>query len=150
MSSEMTPGADGTVPNSLSMHDLLIMNDIPELEEAELADIRCSYIPELFLEYHNALYWSGFALGSSNLIQCMNMAIQISNNPQFLQSFVGGRRMQELADATAIASGALVKLGVPRDPQNSGGETYGIWHVEADGERDDEFLEFVREQREEA
>lgn len=47
-------------------------NEIIETNTAELDEIRLTYIPELFLDYHNALYYTGHVLSGEILVQCMN------------------------------------------------------------------------------
>ena len=118
-----------------------------EAERAELEEIRNAYIPELFLEYHNVLYSASYTLASQYLTHCMNLAVQVSENEHLTQSFCKSRRMGELVDALAVASRAMVKFGATRDKVLPDGETLGIWHVQAAGEQDDEFHEFVRETR---
>lgn len=77
----------------------------------------------------------------------MNLAVQVAGNEYLTQSFYKSRRMSELVDALAITSKAMVKCGATREKGTPGGETLGIWHVEPAGEQDDEFHEFVRDER---
>ena len=50
----------------------------------------------------------------------------------------------------AIASRRMVELGSKRDKRTLTGEVLGIWHVEPDGEQDEEFHDFVRQARQNA
>ncbi|KAF5854945.1 Nucleoporin nup84 [Aspergillus alliaceus] len=99
-------------------------------EQAELEEIRKTYIPELFLDYHNALYYAGHVLTSELLVQCMNLAMQVSENEYLTSAFVASRRMAELVDALALSSKAMVNTRAKADKKLLGGETLGIWNVE--------------------
>lgn len=119
-----------------------------EAETADLTQIRNTYIPELFLEYHNALYTASYTLSSRYLTQCMNLAVQVSDNSHLTRSFCDARRVAELVDALAISSKAIVRHGETREKTMINGETLGIWHVDPAGEQDQEFHEYVRDERE--
>ncbi|KAG2415467.1 hypothetical protein HFD88_006658 [Aspergillus terreus] len=101
-----------------------------ESEQAELEEIRNTYIPELFLDYHNALYYAGHVLSSEHLVQCMNMAIQVSENEYLTRSFVFSRRMAELVDALALSSKAMVNTRAKPGKKMLGGESLGIWNID--------------------
>ncbi|RHZ53342.1 hypothetical protein CDV55_100183 [Aspergillus turcosus] len=111
-----------------------------EAEEAELEEIRVTYIPELFLDYHNALYFSAHVLTSEILVQCMNLAMQVSENEYLTRSFVSSRRMAELVDALALSSKAMVQTRAKPGKRLLGGESLGIWTVEVPEEEEHEFL----------
>ena len=101
-------------------------------------EIRLTYIPELFLDYHNALYYTGHVLSGENLVQCMNLGIQVSENEHLTRSFVGAQRMRELVDALAVSSKAMVNVGARSSKKLLGGETMGIWNVDVEPEDEDE------------
>ncbi|THC96345.1 hypothetical protein EYZ11_004160 [Aspergillus tanneri] len=100
-----------------------------ETERAELEEIRNTYIPELFLDYHAALYYSAHVHTSENLVQCMNLAVQVAENEYLNRTFVASRRMAELVDALAISSRAMVYSGAKPGIKLLGGESLGIWNV---------------------
>lgn len=101
-----------------------------ESEQAELEEIRNMYIPEVFLNYHNALFFSARVLNSEILVQCMNLAIQVSENRLLTQTFVASRRMQELVVALALSSKAMVNTRAKPGVKVPGGESLGLWNVE--------------------
>ncbi|EAW07749.1 nucleoporin Nup84/Nup107 family protein [Aspergillus clavatus NRRL 1] len=115
-----------------------------ETEEAELEEIRVTYIPELFLDYHSALYFSAHVLTSEILVQCMNLAMQVSENDYLTRSFVGARRMRELVDALALSSKAMVNTRGKPGKRLLGGESLGIWTVEVPEEEESEFLHHAK------
>ena len=127
-----------TLPNQITVG--IAANEIIETNTAELDEIRLTYIPELFLDYHNALYYTGHVLSGEILVQCMNLGIQISENEHLTRSFVGAQRMRELVDALAMSSKAMVntRANSKSDKKLPGGETMGIWNVEVEPEDEDE------------
>ncbi|KAF4208003.1 hypothetical protein CNMCM8980_005888 [Aspergillus fumigatiaffinis] len=121
--------------DEISMHVDAVLDEwltapADEAEEAELEEIRVTYIPELFLDYHNALYFSAHVLTSEILVQCMNLAMQVSENEYLTRSFVSSRRMAELVDALALSSKAMVQTRAKPGKRLLGGESLGIWTVE--------------------
>lgn len=105
---------------------------------SELEEIRLTYIPELFLDYHNALYYAAHVLTGEILVQCMNLGMQVSENEHLTRSFVGAKRMRELVDALAVSSKAMVNTHSEPGKRLLGGEMLGIWNVKVDSEEDDE------------
>ncbi|KAE8325534.1 107-domain-containing protein [Aspergillus sergii] len=110
--------------------DEWLMGAEDETEQAELEEIRKTYIPELFLDYHNALYYAGHVLTSELLVQCMNLAMQVSENEYLTSAFVASRRMAELVDALALSSKAMVNTQAKPGKKLLGGESLGIWNVD--------------------
>ncbi|PYI19325.1 putative nuclear pore complex protein Nup107 [Aspergillus violaceofuscus CBS 115571] len=114
--------------------DLMLMEWLvgaeTESEQAELEEIRNLYIPEVFLSYHNALFFSARILNSEILVQCMNLALQVSENDLLTQTFVVSRRMQELVVALALSSKAMVNTRAKPGVKLPGGESLGLWNVE--------------------
>lgn len=102
---------------------------VSENEHAQLEEIRNTYIPELFLDYHAALYYSARVLTSDNLVQCVNLGIQLAENEFLTRCFITSCRMRELVEALALSSKAMVSTGA--DPQRKllGGESLGLWNV---------------------
>ncbi|KAL4790198.1 107-domain-containing protein, partial [Aspergillus venezuelensis] len=111
------------------LYDWLIGAQNPT-EQAEIEEIRSTYIPELFLEYHSALYYTAHVITSDILVQCMNLAMQVAENENLTRAFVESRRMAELMDALALSSKAMVKANAKSDARLLGGEKLGIWNVE--------------------
>ncbi|KAH1627953.1 hypothetical protein KXX21_000658 [Aspergillus fumigatus] len=131
--------------DEISMHVDAVLDEwltapADEAEEAELEEIRVTYIPELFLDYHNALYFSAHVLTSEILVQCMNLAMQVSENEYLTRSFVSSRRMAELVDALALSSKAMVQTRAKPGKRLLGGESLGIWTVEVPEDEEQEFL----------
>ncbi|KAL4905953.1 hypothetical protein BDW74DRAFT_167585 [Aspergillus multicolor] len=110
------------------LYDWLVNPD-DEAEAAELEQIRTTYIPELFLEYHSALYYCAHIVSSELLVQCMNLAMQVAENPLLTRSFTAGKRMAELMDALALSSKAMVNTRAKPDARSAGGESLGLWAV---------------------
>lgn len=104
-------------------------DDVAEKEQAQLEEIRNTYIPELFLDYHAALYYSARVLTSDNLVQCMNLGIQLAENEFLTRCFIASRRMRELVEALALSSKAMVNTGATPGKRLLGGESLGIWNV---------------------
>lgn len=69
-------------------------------------------------------------LSSEHLVQCMNMAIQVSENEYLTRSFVFSRRMAELVDALALSSKAMVNTRAKPGKKMLGGESLGIWNID--------------------
>ncbi|KAI9371384.1 107-domain-containing protein [Aspergillus egyptiacus] len=112
-----------------------------EAEQAELEEIRTTYIPELFLDYHSALYYSAHIITSDILVQCMNLAMQVAENEYLTRSFVASKRMGELMDALALSSKAMVNARAKPNVRLLGGESLGIWNAEVPAdEEEDEML----------
>ncbi|KAL4780475.1 107-domain-containing protein [Aspergillus varians] len=125
-------------------HKHALTNDTKEAEQAELEEIRNTYIPELFLDYHSALYYSAHVISSDILVQCMNLAMQVAENEYLTRSFVASRRMAELMDAVALSSKAMVNARAKPNTRLLGGESLGIWNVEASGDEDEDMLREAR------
>ncbi|KAI5305867.1 hypothetical protein KEM56_003043 [Ascosphaera pollenicola] len=107
-------------------------NPEDDAEKTELDFIRTTYLPEVVLQYHHALYTAGQAFVHEALIECMNLSTSISGTPNVLKAFIAAGRMTELADALAVSSLALLEYSSEesgtrkRLPQ---GATIDIWRV---------------------
>ena len=99
-------------------------------EEKDLEYIRTTYMPDLVLQYHNALYFSAHAVSSAYLVECMNLAKQVGDNDELTRLFVQTGRMGELVDALALSSKALVNTQSKSKRDFESGETMGIWDVD--------------------
>ncbi|KAL4886567.1 107-domain-containing protein [Aspergillus karnatakaensis] len=110
-----------------------------EEEQADFEEIRTLYIPELFLEYHSALYYSAHVISSDILVQCMNLAMQVAENEFLTRAFVAAERMAELMDALALSSKAMINAKAKPGVRLLGGESLSIWNVavEEEEERDE-------------
>lgn len=73
-------------------------------------------------------------------MQCMNLAMQVSENEYLTRSFVSSRRMAELVDALALSSKAMVQTRAKPGKRLLGGESLGIWTVEVPEDEEQEFL----------
>lgn len=80
-----------------------------EGESEELTEIRNHYLPECVLAYNSALYFAGHALSRQNLVQCMELAQIIAQNPTLTGAFVASKRMKELVTTFALDSQALLR-----------------------------------------
>lgn len=105
-------------------------------EEKDYEYIRRTYLPELLLNYHNALYYASYCLSKPNLLtQCMSLSIWVASKPHVTRSFTESRRMAELVDALALSAKAMVVTNLPRDRHLDQGQLPGIWNVgKADGD----------------
>ena len=107
-----------------------------EADQAELEQIRNAYLPEVFLDYHSAMYYSAHVLTSELLVQCMNLATQVAEVEHLTSSFVASRRVGELVNALALSSKAMVNTRAKPGVRLLGGESLGIWTAEAPEEED--------------
>ncbi|PWY89794.1 nuclear pore complex protein An-Nup84 [Aspergillus heteromorphus CBS 117.55] len=134
---ELQGALDETSLHIDAMLDEWLVSSENETERAELDEIRNTYLPELFLEYHSAMYFSAHVISSELLVQCMNLATQVSEVEHLTSSFVASRRMRELMDALAISSKAMVNTQAKPGVRLLGGESLGIWTVPAPDEEQD-------------
>ncbi|KAI2839433.1 hypothetical protein CBS11350_7499 [Aspergillus niger] len=109
------------------MLDEWLVNYENEAEKAELEEIRNTYIPEVFLDYHNTMYFSAHVLSSELLVQCMNLATQVAEVEHLTSSFVAARRVGELMNALAVSSKSMVNTHAKPGVRLLGGESLGIW-----------------------
>ncbi|KAJ9212383.1 hypothetical protein DTO166G4_6014 [Paecilomyces variotii] len=106
-----------------------------ELEETQLEYIRSTYLPEVFLYYHNALYFAGHSLSGEFLVECVNLSTVIAGNPSLTSSFVSAGRMCELVDALALSSTALVNTPTPKNKKKlAHGARFDIWKIKLEGD----------------
>ncbi|KKK15621.1 hypothetical protein ARAM_006878 [Aspergillus rambellii] len=98
-----------------------LINAQDEAEQAELEEIRNTYIPELFLDYHSALYYSAHVISSDILLRVVPT-----------NGGAGGRVgpvQQSMVNARAKSNTRLL-----------GGESLGIWNVELPADEENEVL----------
>ncbi|KAJ5627825.1 hypothetical protein N7490_010053 [Penicillium lividum] len=101
-------------------------------EESDYEYIRRTYLPDLILDYHNALYYASHSLEKPFLLtQCMNVSIWVASTPHLTRSFTASKRMAELMDALALSSKAMVLTDPKEDRVYDNGQTLGIWRVTA-------------------
>ncbi|KAK2750325.1 Nucleoporin nup84 [Myotisia sp. PD_48] len=110
-----------------------------DIEAKELEFIRSTYLPEVLLAYHSALYHSGHILGREVFAQCMTLATVIAGSQTLVECFMAADRMQELVDALALSSFAILrtkdstlKRKLPH------GATLDIWKIKPVEKEDDE------------
>ncbi|KAI9928847.1 Nucleoporin nup84 [Aspergillus wentii] len=123
-----------------AMLDEWLIQAKDDAEKAELEEIRNTYIPEVFLDYHSALYYSAHVLSAELLVQCMNLAMQVSENEHLTRSFIASKRMAEIVDALALSSKAMVNARSKPGKRLLGGESLGIWNVEVEEEEESEMV----------
>ncbi|KAL4809560.1 107-domain-containing protein [Aspergillus unguis] len=118
------------------LYDWLILPaDQQELSQFE--EIKVTYIPELFLEYHSALYYTAHVIRSDILVQCMNLGMQVSENDYLTRSFIASKRVAELVDALALSSKAMVNARAKKGTRLLGGESVAIWNPDVPEDEDD-------------
>ncbi|KAJ5937803.1 hypothetical protein N7454_004145 [Penicillium verhagenii] len=99
-------------------------------EESDYEHIRQTYLPDLILDYHNALYYASHSLEKPFLLaQCMTVSIWVASTPHLTRSFTESKRMSELMDALALSSKAMVLTDPKEDRVYENGQTLGIWRV---------------------
>lgn len=112
-----------------------LFSPVAELEETQLEYIRSTYLPEVFLYYHNALYFAGHSLSGEFLVECVNLSTVIAGNPSLTSSFVSAGRMCELVDALALSSTALVNTPTPKNKKKlAHGARFDIWKIKLEGD----------------
>ncbi|GAQ41592.1 nuclear pore complex protein Nup107 [Aspergillus niger] len=119
------------------MLDEWLVNYENEAEKEELEEIRNTYIPEVFLDYHNTMYFSAHVLSSELLVQCMNLATQVAEVEHLTSSFVAARRVGELMNALAVSSKSMVNTHAKPGVRLLGGESLGIWAPQVSDEEND-------------
>ncbi|PWY83089.1 nuclear pore complex protein An-Nup84 [Aspergillus sclerotioniger CBS 115572] len=128
---ELQEALDDTSLQIDAMLDEWLVNYENEADQAELEQIRNTYLPEVFLDYHSAMYYSAHVLTSELLVQCMNLATQVAEVEHLTSSFVASRRVGELVNALALSSKAMVNTRAKPGVRLLGGESLGIWTAEA-------------------
>lgn len=99
-------------------------------EEQDYAHIRRTYLPELILDYHNALYYASNTLEQPELLtQCMVVATLVAKIPHLTRSFTEAQRMAELMDVLALAGKAMIITDPKHDAVQESGQTLGVWRV---------------------
>ncbi|KAG5299390.1 nuclear pore complex protein Nup107 [Histoplasma capsulatum G186AR] len=79
-----------------------------DAEATELEFIKSTYLPEVILAYHSALFFAGHTIGREVLTQCMMLSSVIASSPSLTNSFIASGRMCELVDALALSSIAMM------------------------------------------
>lgn len=106
-----------------------------EREAEQLEYIRSTYLPEVFLYYHNALYFAGHSLSAEYLVECVHLSTEIAGSPTLTSSFLSAGRMRELVDALALSSAALVKAPIPKNKRKlAHGARFDIWKIKFEGD----------------
>ncbi|KAJ5361470.1 hypothetical protein N7541_002314 [Penicillium brevicompactum] len=110
----------------------LLKSPDPE-EEKDFAHIRTTYIPELVLDYHNAMYFASYCLERNDLLtQCMVTSIWVANYQHITLAFTQAQRMAELMEVLALSSKALVirNTSSPKSSKDELIQEVKIWDVE--------------------
>ncbi|KAK2791890.1 Nucleoporin nup84 [Onygenales sp. PD_12] len=79
-----------------------------DVEATELEFIKTTYLPEVFLAYHSALFFAGHTIGREVLTQCMWLSTVIASSSSLTNSFIAAGRMGELVDALTLSSIAMM------------------------------------------
>lgn len=79
-----------------------------EDEDILLQELRNHYIPECVLAYNSALYFAGYSLSRAHLVETMELAQIVAQNPMLTNAFLASGRMKELVRAFALDSQALL------------------------------------------
>ncbi|KAK2871830.1 hypothetical protein FQN49_002791 [Arthroderma sp. PD_2] len=107
-----------------------LIQPIDDDEAKELEFIRSTYLPEIILAYHTALYYSGHILGREILAQCMTLATVVSSSATLTESFMASGRMRELVDALTLSSFAMMGTGESKLKRKLPyGGTNDIWKI---------------------
>lgn len=110
-----------------------------DAEATELEFIRSTYLPEVILAYHSALYFAGHALGREILVQCMTLATVVAGSPVLTDSFMASGRMAELVDAFALSSIALMDTKEPKMKKKlPQGARFDIWKIKPQEEAEND------------
>ncbi|KAJ5682266.1 hypothetical protein N7462_005431 [Penicillium macrosclerotiorum] len=113
-----------------------------DTEERDYAHIRRTYLPELLLDYHNALYYSSHSLDKPSLLtQCMTTSIWVANNAHLTRAFTEAQRMTEFMDCLALAAKAMVLTDPKHDRTFENGQTLGLWRVSVPEDEEEALLQ---------
>ncbi|KAL1961949.1 hypothetical protein VTN77DRAFT_730 [Rasamsonia byssochlamydoides] len=116
-----------------SLFDGVLTDARDETEAEELEFIRHTYLPEVFLNYHSALYYGSLKLSRDILVQCMNLSILISRDQSVIDSFIASKRMGELVDALALSSAAMVNTPPTKGKKKFDyGGRLDIWNIKVE------------------
>ncbi|OJD21169.1 hypothetical protein ACJ73_07494 [Blastomyces percursus] len=110
---------------------------IDDMEATELEFIKSTYLPEVILAYHSALYFAGHTIGREVLTQCMMLSSVIASSPSLTNSFITSGRMCELVDALALSSIAMMSAKESKLKKKlEDGASLDIWKIkpQQDGE----------------
>lgn len=111
-----------------------------DTEVAELQFIRHTYLPEVILNYHHALYYASTSLSRDILAQCLNLSVTVSNNASLTDCFVSSGRITELTNAFVTSSMRIVEISNSKSkskkrlPQRA---RLDIWDIKPEAELDD-------------
>lgn len=78
------------------------------MEGILLRELRNHYVPDCILGYNAVFYYAGHALSRANLVQTMELAQVVAQNPTLTNAFVESGRIKELVRAFALDSQALL------------------------------------------
>lgn len=120
---------DGRFPQTLPPRNLI--NPYIETEEEQFRYIRTTYLPDIILGYHSALYTSGHLITRDILVQCLSLATVVSGSPTLTESFIASQRMCELVDVFALSSREIagIRETKPSKKKLSQGASLDIWKV---------------------
>ncbi|CAI7599755.1 unnamed protein product [Penicillium manginii] len=114
-------------------------------EEKDYAHIRRTYLPELILDYHNAVYYASGTLEQPELLtQCMVVATLVAKIPHLTRSFTEAQRMAELMDVLALAGRAMIITDPKHDAVQESGQTLAVWRVSVPEGDDNAMLQHTK------
>ncbi|EEH41474.2 hypothetical protein PAAG_03037 [Paracoccidioides lutzii Pb01] len=101
-----------------------------DAEATELEFIKSTYLPEVILAYHSAIFFAGHTIGREVLAQCMTLAAVIASSQIMTDSFLASGRMCELVDVLALSSVALMSSKDSKPKKKSeDGACLDIWKI---------------------
>ncbi|KAL2419735.1 Nucleoporin NUP84 [Exophiala dermatitidis] len=80
-----------------------------EMEAVMLTALRNHYVPECILAYNGVLFAAGHYCSRVWLVECMELAQVVAQNPMLTEAFVESGRMKELVKAFALDSRSLLE-----------------------------------------
>ncbi|KAK2761540.1 Nucleoporin nup84 [Arachnomyces sp. PD_36] len=125
----LTSARDGKSPKPFVPREKA--NHIQASEENKFRYIRTTYLPEVILAYHSALYTSGHIISRDILAECLSLATVVSGSKNLTDSFVASQRMCELVDVLALSSREVASIEEPKSKKKlPHGASLGIWKVD--------------------
>lgn len=106
-------------------------------EDEQFRFIRFTYLPEVILAYHSALYTSGHFVSRDILVQCLSLATVVSSSNNLTESFIESKRMCELVDAFALSSREVASVRDLKSKKKlAQGASLEIWKVKVPEEKE--------------
>lgn len=108
-----------------------------EHEAQQLIHIRRAYLPEVIIAYNSVLHSAAHMVGRDNITRCMDLATAVAapDNIDLTATFLDTGRMQELVQAFAQSSLAMIRLtesSAKKEPSKKrarDGQTMRLWEI---------------------